>query len=177
MLATPIYERNNRGNRMKYPHILGKLHSSKYLLVALTFLAIGVGFTGAHAYASRSVVKRSNCVDICVSILKDGFSQSELAVKVGSTVEFRSADGASHNLALGDGDSHSGNKSLEDEHEDEAGSEDHSHEHVNGTESGVFGADEAWRVQFKEPGTFIIHDHLNPETSILVVAYKSSEQR
>ncbi len=43
-------------------------------------------------------------------------------------------------------------------------------------ESGDFGANEAWKVQFKDEGTFQFHDHLNPKISVLMVAYIKDKQ-
>lgn len=77
-----------------------------------------------------------------------------ITVKVGETVQFNSADGKKHDISIGQGG--------------------HEHEHTSAYQSGEFGADEAWRVQFKEPGTYSFHDHYNPEINILVVAYEPS---
>lgn len=148
---------------MSIANRLKKFSNARYSMLIIIILAVAVGYASTHAYATRVTQKKSNCVDSCVSIQKEGFSQSELAVKVGSYVEFRSADGRSHNLALGQG--------TEKDARVHESDQPTSHDHVGGTESGDFGADEAWRVQFKKAGTYIIHDHLHPELNILVVAY------
>ena len=54
-------------------------------------------------------------------------------------------------------------------HEGDEGGEEHVHE--GKFSSGEFKADEAWRVQFNDAGTFFFHDHLNPKLNILVVVY------
>ncbi len=50
---------------------------------------------------------------------------------------------------------------------------DGSHKHTGTYISGDFKADEAWKVQFKEAGTFDFHDHYRPELHVTVVVYKS----
>lgn len=157
---------------MRYKQLAQKLRSYKLIAVVVLLLAMGIGYKGARLYADRSS-KASTCTDTCVYINRDGFSQTELAIAVGNYVEFRSADGESHNLALGEGSEHSDDEHI-DTHNDHELTE-HAHDHVAGTESGVFKADEAWKVQFKQPGTYVIHDHLHPELSILVVAYEPSK--
>jgi plastocyanin len=170
MFSTPIYERNNRGNRMSKLNFFKRIAATKYLVLGIAVMAVVAGYVGTHAYATKQAGKRSNCSDTCVSIRPDGFSQSELAVKVGTFVEFRSADGRTHNLALGEGTEHD---SSDNHTEPAQASVDHPHDHVSGTESGEFGADEAWKVQFKKAGTYVIHDHLHPELNILVVVYET----
>ena len=163
---------------------VGKLKSIvtsrvKILLVAISALALGAGYYGAHALASRPSSVASGdktCNGTCVYIKSDGFSQDEIAVKVDQSIEFRTADGQSHNLALGSGtEAHesAGHDDAEVDHHDGDEETGSTHDHVVGTDSGVFGPDEAWRVQFKKPGTFVIHDHMHPDLSILVVAYES----
>ncbi len=154
---------------MRYLRTNTKLGSAKYLLLAISIVAIGASYTVAHTYASKPAHKQTSCASNCVLITNNGFAKSELAVKVGDFVEFRSADGKSHNLALGEGNEHSSSTSQPAQTDSDT---EHSHDHVQGTESGTFGADEAWKVQFKKAGTYIIHDHLNPELNILVIAYQ-----
>ena len=157
------------------------------MILGLAAVSLLAGFVSVSALNQPNVAQASQCeVTTCIDIREDGFSQAELAVKAGSTVEFRSADGGSHNLALGRGTDHAAHSepAAKTDHEDASHGDDHHsedaahdhgdatpHDHVAGTESGEFGANEAWRVQFKEPGTYLIHDHLNPDFTILVVVY------
>ncbi len=163
---------------MKNRRLLKKLHSSKVIIAALLVSAV-LGFVGARAYTIGRTGGKNSCSSTCVYIHRDGFSQSELAVKVGSFVEFRTADNQTHNLALGSNkDVQAGGDHADAAHDSTAAAhnnaDDHSHSHIAGTESGVFGADETWKVQFKQPGTYMIHDHLHPDQSILIVAYAQS---
>lgn len=145
---------------------LSKITSSKLLLPAVALFAITAGFGLAVLFSqSRASVNAENCQGICVNIEHDQINPNELAVKVGEFVQFNSKDGRVHNLALGNGTGHHGDSGHEDD------PVNNSHEHLGSLQSGEFGADEAWRVQFTDPGTFIIHDHNNPELSILVVVY------
>lgn len=89
---------------------------------------------------------------VCVELTSNGASPDTLAVIAGGYVQFSSADGKTHSLSLGKG-----------------GEE---HGHTGPFSSGDFDADEAWKVQFKEPGTYHFHDHYNPELNILVVVYE-----
>lgn len=153
---------------------------TKVILVAVVAVAMGAGYYGAHALASKpSSIATDNtaCNGTCVYINSNGFSQDEMAVKVGESIEFRTADGQTHNLALGNGmevhESAEVHDNSEGRHDEEGAEATGSHDHIGGTESGVFGADEAWRVQFKKPGTFVVHDHLRPDSSILIVVYES----
>lgn len=154
---------------MKYTATLQKIAATRYLLPALALFAGVVGYTGVHAYAAKPTDQQNTCSRTCVSILESGFSQGEIAVKVGEFVEFRSADGKAHDLALGEGADHGAHDEQSDtEHTDS----EYTHDHITGTNSGKFGPDEAWKVQFKKAGSYIIHDHLRPEFTILVVAYQ-----
>lgn len=147
--------------------------SSKVFVPLIAVIALTIGYVGSSAYAKRNIAPAVACQDVCISILKDGFSKSEVAVKVGTFIEFVEADGQMHNLALGSGIEAHGDTSGHEEDVSHTTNEKHNdeHEHVSGTESGEFGKGEAWRVQFKQKGTYIVHDHLHPESSILVVAY------
>lgn len=141
----------------------------KFILVMLAAVAIGFGtsfsFTKAtsqdnhagHDSTTPASITTDGSIagksaDKTVSLMSDKASPDEVTVEAGQVVQFNSRDGKSHRLALGQG-----------------GSE---HEHTSATDSGVFGADEAWKVRFDKPGTYYIHDHFNPAINILIVAYK-----
>jgi plastocyanin len=130
-----------------------------FYIVGLSAMAVAVGLTG-YMLTSHSLVNKNNtahahvCEDHCVALEASRANPDTLTVKAGEFVQFNSADGNSHSLSLGEG------------------GEDHGH---NGPfSSGEFKADEGWRVQFKEPGTYFFHDHHHPEINILVVVYKDS---
>ena len=67
-------------------------------------------------------------------------------------LQFNTKDGKKHRIAIGQG-----------------GTE---HEHISATNSGDFGAGEAWRVRFDKVGTYFFHDHYNPNVNVLVVVYE-----
>jgi plastocyanin len=130
-------------------------------LATLTLIAGIASFFAVQAIATpNNVSGSSRCDGVCVALTSTGMNPSELAVKVGEYVQFNSADGQSHNIAEGDGVDH-------DDHDGSG-----HHDHVGGLISGEFGADEAWRVQFKQPGTYKLHDHLHPNQRILIVVYE-----
>ncbi len=126
------------------------------LLVLVMVLSFGAVYSLTSKNNKSQIVeaqtaKDPSCSDTCVDLYQGKASPNTLAVAVGSYVQFNSKDGKTHDLSLGGG-----------------GSE---HEHTGKFQSGEFKADEAWRVQFKEEGTFTFHDHYNPEVNIVVVVY------
>jgi plastocyanin len=139
---------------------MNKLNSKLLLLLLITIGGM-IGFFGVRAIGQSSKnLSAVDCKGTCVYLQKNGMQPNELAIKVGEYVQFNSADGKKHNLAEGDGaQNHAGNHDT-----------DH-HDHVGGLVSGEFGADEAWRVQFKKTGTYRLHDHYNPHQTILIVVY------
>lgn len=146
-----------------------KLFSKQFItqpFMLIIFAAIGIGIGVATTLVSAEpTTKTTNCPAPCVVLKSDGMYPNELAVKVGETVQFNAADGQKHNIAEGDGQhNHTG-------HNDPS-----HHDHVGGFVSGEFQADEAWRVTFKKPGTYKLHDHYNPKQNILVVVYEESKR-
>ncbi len=123
------------------------------ILIAGMFMAVAVvAFAGTYALTNdQQLAATSECADTCVSLKSDKAYPDTVTVTPGSYVQFNSADGNSHSLSLGQGG--------------------HDHAHHGKFSSGTFGADEGWRVQFKEEGSFVFHDHMNPEISVLVVVY------
>jgi plastocyanin len=91
-----------------------------------------------------------------VSLLADRAEPDTVLVEVGGSVQFNSQDGKRHEISSGKGDAFGAD-----------------HEHVaDGAESGVFGPDEAYLLEFKEPGTYHFHDNLNPKLNVAVVVYR-----
>lgn len=133
--------------------------SAKLIAIFLVVLISSAG--AAYAISANSSSKKTsdqNCqADQCVQLTSSGAVPNEIYVKLGTTVQFNSADGKTHSLSLGKGGE--------------------GHEHIGNFFSGDFGADEAWRVQFEKLGTFEFHDHYNPGISILVVVYKPGGQK
>lgn len=124
-------------------------------------LAFGlVGFMVARQIAidtGGASPAQAACDGTCVALRADAAVPDTITVKTGEYVQFNSADGRPHSLSLGLG-----------------GKE---HNHKGPFSSGEFQADEAWRVQFKEAGTYTFHDHLNPNINVLVVAYEEGADR
>ncbi len=137
------------------------------LLVLVAVVSIGAGFLGINSLTKNSKAVANDCQGLCVSISPEGMQPNELAVKTGEFVQFNSADGKTHNLAFGGGTS----SSVHEGNETDGNGHDASHDHDSSYSSGDFGADEAWRVQFKNAGTFRFHDHYNPDLEILIVVY------
>lgn len=144
----------------KFNYILAR----PLLLMAVTLVvASGVGFGVARVLSSRSI-DSNNCKGLCVALTEEGVNPDTLAVKVGEFVQFNSRDGKKHNISMGKGS----DGAESDDHESHSAP----HEHVGDYSSGDFGADEAWRVQFKKAGTYRLHDHYNPKLEVVVVVYE-----
>lgn len=130
------------------------------LLIAMVIIAGVVSFGAIRSVTAGSSGNQSgtkeNCIGTCVDLSESKATPDTIAVPVGSFVQFNSMDGKTHNLSTGEG-----------------GEE---HEHIGKFNSGEFKADEAWRVQFNDEGSFIFHDHLNPKISVLVVVYEPGKQ-
>ena len=125
------------------------------VLVLAGFLSFSVIYMVSARRSTNKIQRISNCKDTCVDLYQDKASPDTVAVTVGSYVQFNSKDGKTHDLSLGAG-----------------GSE---HVHTGKFQSGDFGANEGWRVQFNEEGSFVFHDHLNPKISVLVVVYTAGK--
>lgn len=132
---------------------IARLTGSRLALAGVFMLVALAGFTATFAMSkgSSAVTSTTKCQGTCVALQADGAKPDTITVTPGSYVQFNSADGKEHSLSLGDG-----------------GSE---HEHKGSFSSGDFKADEAWRVQFKDEGSYIFHDHYNPDINVLVVVY------
>lgn len=136
--------------------ILNRLAGRQVLLPVVTFVLAGIvsfGIIYAATAGNRTnqEMLRVKCKDTCVTLYEDKASPNTIALAVGSYVQFNSADGKSHNLSLGEGGS--------------------DHNHKGKFHSGEFKADEGWKVQFNEEGSFYFHDHLNPKINVLIVVY------
>lgn len=124
------------------------------LLMLLTF---AIAFTLARNAAGSAIVNTAcGTGQTCVYLKGDHAAPDVVTVPVGGFVQFNSADGKTHSLGLGKGDAkHNG-----------------SHQHEGLYTSGDFKNDEAWRVQFKERGTYELHDHYRPDIRVTVVVYE-----
>ncbi len=131
--------------------MLPKFRASKPMLIGLFLVILGIAFLASYTLSKQPVTAKVDCKGVCVSLLEKEASPSTITVTPGTYVQFNSADGKAHSLSLGGG-----------------GGE---HEHNGSFSSGTFEADEAWRVQFKEEGSYTFHDHYNPNINVLVVVY------
>ncbi len=130
----------------------------KLFIGAAIIASVAIGFVVAFALvpAKHASAPAKLVSDITTVNLTDkGAVPDEVNVIVGKTVQFNSKDGKSHNLGV---------------------EPTHSHGSIPDTEytSGTFGPNEAWKVTFKEAGSFNFTDQLNPGISILVIAYHPS---
>lgn len=126
------------------------------VLITAAILSFGIIYVLSANNEASQHTSQTSCSDTCVMLGKSGARPNTIAVARGSYVQFNSADGKSHNLSIG------------------AGGEEH--EHTGKFYSGEFQADEAWRVQFNDEGTFKFHDHLNPKINIVVVVYTPGKE-
>ncbi len=122
-----------------------------FFIILVAAIVSVVSFAVAFTVSQSKTASLNRCEGICVALRDNKADPDTVSVKAGTYVQFNSADGKTHNLSLG------------------KGGEEHSH--TGKFSSGDFGADEAWRVQFKEEGSFLFHDHFNPKINVLVVVY------
>mgnify|MGYP003385414369 CR=1 FL=1 len=126
---------------------------------AIVVVAAALSFGGAWAY--RQAHQPKPVVVHEIKLLASGASPGELAIKVGETVQFNSKDGAKHLLTQGEAPAADGSVA-------------HTAHGGGGLTSGVFKADEGYRVTFTKNGTYTFYDEFNPKTNILIVVYQPS---
>lgn len=116
----------------------------------------GQGYRGRYgtktSKASQATSFTTNCpATACIKLLGKTADPDTITVTTGSYVQFNSADGGKHNMAL----EHS---SIQ-------------HDDSSEYESGDFKKDEAWKVQIKQDGAYTFRDKYNPGLKISIVAY------
>ncbi len=129
-----------------------------FIILTLTLIISGLSFAGGLALSMRHNQKVSDstqvtCDEVCVSLYSDRASPDTVTVNSGEFIRFNSADGEKHNLTLGSDDKH------------------HSTSAIDEYSSGDFNGDEAWRVQFKEDGTYSFKDKYNDSIRVNVIVY------
>ncbi len=121
-----------------------------------------VMFVGAASFGvfyslanNRKPAPKKCLVEACVSLYTQSADPTVITVTSGSYVQFNSADGKKHNIAL----AHSGTQ----------------HDDASEYESGDFGAGEAFKVQFKKDGAYTFRDKFNDAISVNVVVYTAGK--
>lgn len=124
----------------------------KHLIILFAVgVATGISLVAVTVWQQSKVVG----VTKAVALERDAAKPSVVAVKKGEYVQFNSRDGREHNLVQGQLDGGvSGGHGTSDK------------------QSGIFKANEAWRVQFKEKGTYNFYDQFNPRIVITVITYE-----
>ncbi len=127
------------------------------LAVAVALTAFGLGVAISHPEVKK-VAASAICPQntTCITLKDDRAEPDVITVPLGGYAQFNSADGQTHNIGEGSGDEH----------------HDGSHVHTGTSMSGDFKSDEAWRVQFKQTGTYDFHDHYHPEIHATVIVYQ-----
>lgn len=156
-------------------------------------MSLSAGITGYLTARNESGLAQSESTNPqikSVDLYESGVSEGTIVLEVGQTVQVNNKSGFDRGLSLGSGNAghtaEQGDENLTENHEEteddvhEDKSQNHeeshyTHDHTEGFSSGLFGPDEAWRATFKEPGTYFLHDHANPEVNILVVVYESNK--
>lgn len=136
-----------------------KYFRNKWLPVGIGFVAVvALVFCCVYALSRRPTHKpaessfTTNCpATACIKLLGKTADPDTITVTTGSYVQFNSADGGMHNIAL----EHSGAQ----------------HDDPTEYESGDFKKDEAWKVQIKHDGAYTFRDKYNPGLEINIVAY------
>lgn len=127
------------------------------IIIVLAVVAGGASFFSTQSYASRrqgpSQTQDAQGSLIQQVSLNNGIAAPDtVSLPVGQSIQFNADDGLKHRMGFGAGG--------------------HEHQEDNLYDSGEFGGGESWRVAFNKPGTYQFHDHLNPNISVLVVAYQ-----
>ncbi len=121
-------------------------------------VAIAVGFVVAKATSPAAPIAQSELEEatpsVVVALLPTGPDPKEVSVARGGIVEFAARDGKLQDIREGEPDESSG------------------HAEKGAYQSGVFAADEAYRVRFDRVGEFVFHDHLNLKTVITIHVYE-----
>ncbi len=147
-----------------------------FLVLGIALLA-GLGsFTAVYGLAQRSGAALPACQGNCVHLNRNGAAPDVVTVAAGNFVEFTAADGKRHNISLvehgHDSIQEDGQKAgHQDDQEDSHGASENGGHIDQGYTSGDFAADEAWRVQFKQDGSFTFVDKYNPKIHVNVVVY------
>ncbi len=136
----------------------------KPLLLLLPALLIGfvISFVIVSRLNDSPVTTSAGAVTIDgitihnVDVHRDNDQPIDLLVNKGEYVQFNSKDGGNHQIVLGGhGSDHHGGEGQID--------------------SGVFKAEEGYRVQFKESGKFNFHDNLDRDYTITIIVYDPSK--
>lgn len=135
--------------------MLQKLLRKPKLFIPVVFVIVGlIGFGTAFGISRMDdTASASSCGDQanCINLYGKTADPDTIAVTAGSYIQFNSSDGGKHNIALAHAAVH--------------------HEDSSEYESGEFGGDEAWRVQFKKDGAYTFRDKYHPEVKINVIVY------
>lgn len=148
---------------LKPAKFIPKITTKTWIIIGSLFalsLLLPVGFTVASRRPVNCSLK-ATAPNAVVALRRDHAEPSVLSIPVGSYVQFNSCDSRPHNIGQGSGDDVYHQAAHEDQHDHTKG----------GLESGVFAANEGYRLQFKQAGVYNFHDHLNPKITITVVAY------
>lgn len=131
-----------------------------FIMTAIAIVAASVSFGVTYSGRPQTVAATGDVIQVELS--GNHANPAVVSVEKGQYVQFNAKDGKMHDIGQGRGES-----VTHPTHSDVG------HEHVyEAKQSGVFGGDEAYKLQFKETGTFTFHDHLNPTISIVVVVYE-----
>lgn len=127
-------------------------------IVAITIaIALTSGFGIAYAFTKNKTPSTAGAcmVSACVPLSKYQTEPQVATVTNGSFVQFNSADGEKHNIMLASSGASHGE----------------SHDSSSHYALGEFAADEAWKVQFKQDGTYTFMDMDNEKIKVTVVVY------
>lgn len=125
--------------------------------IVLTIVAVLFSFVSVYSITTSASTNAVKCpVEACVSLNKQVATPTVVTVTSGSYVQFNSTDGGKHNIAL----AHS-----VVQHSDESE-----------FDSGDFGGDEAYKVQFKQDGAYTFRDKYNNKVSINVIVYTPGKE-
>ena len=130
-----------------------------FVVLFSAFAVVGISLSSHFVQAQKPVSPAGPMVHM-VALGTDHATPTALAIKKGDYVQFNSKDGGLHEIALGSGDAYASN---------------HNHEGIDQAGSGIFKADEGYKVQFKKTGTYEFHDHLHPDVFVSVIVYQASK--
>lgn len=144
-----------------------------FLVAFAVMFLIGIagGFLAVTQDTGSTQASAQSCEGYCVDLTEEAAYPVSVAVPVGEYVQFNTKDDKVHNLIVNAAADAHGGEAHGGAHSDDTADKDHHDVPEGALQSDHFGRNEAWRVQFKQAGTFRITDIHNENIDIVVVAY------
>jgi plastocyanin len=131
-----------------------------FLILAAFFMgALWVGI--AYHEAKQRQIPKGTAHQIALTAEKA--EPSTMIIKTGDIVQFTVKDGQVRRIGQGSAEAGLHDKARQAEHE----------QLLEGIQSEAF--NDQYRVEFKEPGTYSFHDHINPALTITIIVFDPTQ--